>query len=117
MELYESMNEKIADIIAIDGTPSSLYASAYIKDLRAENARLKDEISQRDMHAERFAKEEGFTPDCSPYYIANEHKKQLEQIRKETLRDVLGFLWGWNNGSLDRVIDAYKERYGVEVKE
>lgn len=41
MELYEAMNEKIADIIAIDGTPSSLYASAYIKDLRAENARLK----------------------------------------------------------------------------
>lgn len=43
MELYDSMNEKIADIIAIDGTPSSLYASAYIKDLRAENARLKSE--------------------------------------------------------------------------
>lgn len=51
MELYESMNEKIADIIAIDGTPSSLYASAYIKDLRAENAKLKAETKQAEEKA------------------------------------------------------------------
>ncbi len=54
MELYDSMNEKIADIIAIDGTPSSLYASAYIKDLRAENARLKSEKHLAETQLKEF---------------------------------------------------------------
>lgn len=40
--------------------------------------------------------------------------KLTEQIRKETLQDVLSFLWGCNYGQLDRVIDAFKEKYEVE---
>lgn len=80
MELYEEMNEKIADIIAIGNDPSSLYASAYIKALRVENERLKAEIRQHDIREEKFAKEEGFTPDCSPYYIALEYKKACNRL-------------------------------------
>lgn len=39
--LYEEMNEKIADIIAIGGSKPDLYASAYIKHLRQENKNLQ----------------------------------------------------------------------------
>ncbi|MCM1437767.1 MAG: hypothetical protein NC131_00955 [Roseburia sp.] len=46
INLYETMNDKIADILAIEKDPTSLYASAYIKDLRAENARLKSEVDR-----------------------------------------------------------------------
>ena len=50
IELYEEMNEKIADILAIEKDPSSLYASAYIKDLRAENARLRTECDDKERY-------------------------------------------------------------------
>lgn len=43
INLYEEMNEKIADIIAIGGSNPDLYASAYIKQLRQENQNLKSE--------------------------------------------------------------------------
>lgn len=41
INLYEEMNEKISDIIAIGGSKPDLYASAYIKHLRQENQNLK----------------------------------------------------------------------------
>lgn len=51
--LYEQMNEKIADILAIEKDPSSQYASAYIKDLRTENTRLKEELRTAKVQAVR----------------------------------------------------------------
>lgn len=44
INLYEELNEKIADILAIEKDPSSLYASAYIKQLRAEIKAFKDKL-------------------------------------------------------------------------
>lgn len=32
---------------------------------------------------ERFAEENGFTPDCSPYYIAAQYKKRVEALESE----------------------------------
>ena len=32
---------------------------------------------------ERFAVENGFTPDCSPYYIAAQYKKRIETLENE----------------------------------
>lgn len=32
---------------------------------------------------ERFAVENGFTPDCSPYYIAAQYKKRVEALESE----------------------------------
>ena len=44
---------------------------------------------------ERFAEEQGFTPDCSPYYIALQYKKRAETIREETAHEI--FAWFWHN--------------------
>lgn len=109
INLYEEMNEKIADILAIEKDPSSLYASAYIKDLRAENARLKAEsVDKERAYNEKYNLQKD---------LQREWADKEEQIRKGILQNVLCFLWGWNNGSLDRVIDAFKEKYGVEIEE
>lgn len=50
IELYEEMNEKIADIIAICDDAPSLYASAYIKHLKKENEKLKCEKELAEVH-------------------------------------------------------------------
>lgn len=86
MELYEAMNEKIADIIAIDGTPSSLYASAYIKDLRTENARLNAEnlrLSTELAHRE----EDLIHADEKVFYRETAVKLDEDKIKKQAIKE------------------------------
>lgn len=86
MELYEAMNEKIADIIAIDGTPSSLYASAYIKDLRAENARLNAEILQ--LSTELAHREEDLVhADEKVFYREMAVRLKEDKIKKQAVKE------------------------------
>lgn len=84
MELYEAMNEKIADIIAIDETPSSLYASAYIKDLRAENARLKAESADKER---AYNKEYNLRKDLT------RKLKEEKQLAETQLKELLSALY------------------------
>lgn len=89
MKLYEAMNEKIADIIAIDGTPSALYASAYIKDLRAETARLNAEISR--LNTELAHREEDLVhADEKVFYREIAVKLDEDKIKKQAVKEFAG---------------------------
>lgn len=92
---------------------------------------------------ELFAAEMGFTPDCSPYYIAKEYKKRADEARKETAKEILqkaisicekekdfqcgekvntqpGPTWFGISNGLSFVINELHElakQYGVEVEE
>lgn len=68
INLYEEMNEKIADIIAIGGSKPDLYASAYIKHLRQENQNLQSAKQQAETQLKELLSalyqrigEQGFT--------------------------------------------------------
>ena len=57
--------DKLADALIAAGL---IFKKDYRKSLSAELARQ-----------ERFAEEQGFTPDCSPYYIALQYKQRLSE--------------------------------------
>lgn len=56
-------------------------------------SRLKSERKAEIFRQERFAKDNGFTADCSPYYIAGEYKKKLGQRAETQLRELLSALY------------------------
>lgn len=75
---------------------------------------------------ERFAEEQGFTPDCSPYYIALQYKKRAETIREETAQEI--FAWFWHNlvnlnfitGNIEvnfAALQNFARTYGIELIE
>lgn len=104
--------DKIADTLIAAGL---IFKKDYRKSRRAELARQ-----------ERFAKEQGFTPDCSPYYIALQYKKRAESIRKETAQEI--FSWFWHNlvnlnfitGNIEvnfAALQNFARTYGIELIE
>ncbi len=120
MELYEAMNEKIADIIAIDGTPSSLYASAYIKDLRTENARLNAEnlrLSTELAHREEdliHADEKVFYRETVVKLDEDKIKKQAVKEFAEKLKEQME-LNGYRSPLHNRIIDNFiTELFGAD---
>ena len=75
---------------------------------------------------EQFAEEQGFTPDCSPYYIALQYKKRAETIREETAQEI--FAWFWHNlvnlnfitGNIEvnfAALQNFARTYGIELIE
>ena len=103
---------KIADTLIAAGL---IFKKDYRKSRSVELARQ-----------ERFAEEQGFTPDCSPYYIALQYKKRAESIRKETAREIFG--WFWHNlvnlnfitGNIEvnfAALQNFARTYGIELIE
>lgn len=103
---------KIADTLIGAGL---IFKKDYRKSRSAELARQ-----------EQFAAEQGFTPDCSPYYIALQYKKRAESIRKETAQEIFG--WFWRNlvnlnfitGNIEvnfAALQNFARTYGIELIE
>lgn len=64
---------------AIYGDAAEYIASALMDDVVGDLLRERDgEIEYK----ERFAEQEGFTPDCSPYYIALQYKHEKEVYKR-----------------------------------
>lgn len=103
---------KIADVLISEGL---IFKKDYRKSRSAELARQ-----------EQFAEEQGFTPDCSPYYIALQYKKRAETIREETAQEI--FAWFWHNlvnlnfitGNIEvnfNALQNFARTYGIELIE
>lgn len=60
---------------AIYGDAAEYIAEALMDDIVGDLLRERDNSIRRQ---ERFAEQEGFTPDCSPYYIAFQYKHKKE---------------------------------------
>lgn len=100
----------IADVLVSEGL---IFKKDYRKSRSAELARQ-----------EQFAEEQGFAPDCSPYYIALQYKKRAESIRKETAQEIFG--WFWHNlvnlnfitGNIEvnfAALQNFARTYGIEL--
>ena len=68
-----------------------------------------EEIKQR----ERFAEQEGFTPDCSPYYIALQYKHKME-VAERALKEKCPFnvgdaVWFATKEECEKKAQEYKE--------
>lgn len=111
-EVHCLTEEEIADALIDAGL---IFKIDYRKSRSAELARQ-----------ERFAEEQGFTPDCSPYYIALQYKKRAETIRKETAQEIFG--WFWHNlvnlnfitGNIEvnfAALQNFARTYGIELIE
>lgn len=60
--------------------------SGELGDISELNEAYQELIANRDAdieNQERFAEQEGFTPDCTPYYIALQYKKRAEVAERK----------------------------------
>lgn len=93
----EHIKEEIRDLLLIKLQECKLKpyggaiygdAAEYITDALMDDV-VGDLLRERDgeiQYKERFAEQEGFTPDCSPYYIALQYKYQKE-VAERALRN------------------------------
>lgn len=96
---------------------ASALIEAGIGDVKEVNCELtRIEVLKR----ERFAKDHGFTPDCTPYYIAEQYKlrAEVEEEQVKTYRKIIEKIEknSWNRLHLYRVIVNKSPTYD-EVKE
>lgn len=136
----DELKKKIADIIYHTGctgaccecdyskySDTDTYCNAMLKasalieagigDVKEVNCELtRIEVLKR----ERFAEEHGFTPDCTPYYIAEQYKlrAEAEEEQVKTYRKIIEKIEknSWNRLHLYRVIVNKSPTYN-EVEE
>lgn len=73
-------------------------------------------------HQERFAEQEGFTPDCSPYYIALQYKYKKEVSERELRVLARKFvIFAFPNGDwkelIEQLVSEVKEQAEKELAE
>lgn len=85
-----------------------------------EIKRLRDHERAEIQNQEKFAKDHGFTPDCTPYYIAEQYRlrAEAEEEQVKTYRKIIEKIEknSWNRLHLYRVIVNKSPTYD-EVKE
>ena len=73
----------------IYGDAAEYIASALVDSVVGDLLReMEGDIEQK----ERFAEQEGVTPDCSPYYIALQYKHQKE-VAEKALKEACSIAW------------------------
>lgn len=66
---------------------------------------------------EQFAEKHGFTPDCTPYYIAEQYKHRAE-VAEKALRDALEMVIGeFGGGPLEEEVKSALEQAEKELAE
>lgn len=136
----DELKKKIADIIYHTGctgaccecdyskySDADTYCKAMLKASALIEAGIGDvkevyrELTRIEvLKQERFAEEHGFTPDCTPYYIAEQYKlrAEVEEEQVKTYRKIIEKIEknSWNRLHLYRVIVNKSPTYD-EVEE
>lgn len=119
--LFDRINQLESKLKAAEKENDNGNQSCEINQLKrklkeAERSRINEIRAQ-----ELFAAEMGFTPDCSPYYIAKEYKKRADEARKETAKEILQDLYdeAIPIGTVELTTDEIEQlatKYGVKLE-
>lgn len=93
-------------------------ANQTINVLQKEIKEMRDERRERILRDERFTEKEGFTPDCTPSYIALKYKQELETAKQQIddLTTELGQAKAYIDG-LESELDEAKTYINQVVRE